>query len=250
MATETESVAILVKLSETEDDWKPDPMIIYVSINATVQSIKYKIQELKAIRVQDQILSYGHKQLKDTGDLRDYTRGFDEKNAPILSLSVKSSYEQKLWDNSIKDKDGNSVAVDRISNVLNNYYKYIQMKQNKQSTGLSLCDFLGDCSNERLVDDFMTLQLNKFEKVYNILNKKCYGHQGCNILECLSMERNGRNRGLKNKNKNKLKELYFGTDDIVTQQILDKIHCYYFHSFDIGMKIKETELNIINQIAQ
>eukprot|EP01084_Bolivina_argentea_P091731 165102_1 len=43
------------------------------------------------------------------------------------------------------------------------------------------------------------------------------------------------------------KWLYFADDDIASQQLLDRIHCYYFHTFDIGYKLRKCEKqNIID----
>eukprot|EP01084_Bolivina_argentea_P177102 306344_1 len=73
-------------------------------------------------------------------------------------------------------------------------------------------------------------------------------NQICKLSNCLMMRRNHRNR---NKIGNiSLKNVYYGNDDmdIVTQQIMDRIHCHYAHTFDIGYRLTIAEKqSIINQ---
>eukprot|EP01084_Bolivina_argentea_P008593 16083_1 len=62
------------------------------------------------------------------------------------------------------------------------------------------------------------------------------------------MKRNQRDRTEIAKNEGLLNNLYFLPDDIILHQLLDRIHAYYLHSFDIGYKLtNEQRNNIINQ---
>eukprot|EP01084_Bolivina_argentea_P160094 278808_1 len=80
---------------------------------------------------------------------------------------------------------------------------------------------------------------NEFKMIYNK-----FGF--CNIENCKLFKRNNRDR---NKNENGL----YGINDknkkqIIIEQILDKIHCFYMHCFDIGYKLTNSEKDIINEI--
>lgn len=43
-----------------------------------------------------------------------------------------------------------------------------------------------------------------------------------------------------------LKDLYFSNDDevIVFQELLDRIHCYYSHGFDVGYRMTRNEQQV------
>eukprot|EP01083_Nonionella_stella_P008484 24492_1 len=80
-----------------------------------------------------------------------------------------------------------------------------------------------------------------FDYIHNKLNAPT-----CDILQCHLFMRNHRNR-----NKTNLSNLYHSNDEhiIIRKQILDKIHCHFTHSFDIGHrlrtkdKINENDIN-------
>ena len=62
-------------------------------------------------------------------------------------------------------------------------------------------------------------------------------NEACNLSQCVSIRRNRRNRDMENK------QSYSSQDSrcIVREQLLDKIHCYFYHSFDTGHKLTEKE---------
>ena len=78
---------------------------------------------------------------------------------------------------------------------------------------------------------------NDFEKIYGSFDK-C-----CEFRECKSFKRHRRNRSeiALTENENVLNELYANSKDIINAQIMDKIHCYYLHAFDIGFTITSRE---------
>eukprot|EP01084_Bolivina_argentea_P313345 542625_1 len=89
---------------------------------------------------------------------------------------------------------------------------------------------------------------NQFEEMYNIFSKIIYNNESCSLSKCLLMKRNQRNRSKMAKNEYLLNMLYLNDEDVVSQQLLDRIHCYFFHSFDTGYKLTEKQRNhIINQ---
>eukprot|EP01084_Bolivina_argentea_P126398 223813_1 len=70
---------------------------------------------------------------------------------------------------------------------------------------------------------------------YETIHNKLKVINNCSINKCSSFNRNNRNRILKNSD-----EIYenIEKDVIYKQQIIDLIHCDYFHSFEIGFKLK------------
>eukprot|EP01084_Bolivina_argentea_P168432 292088_1 len=80
---------------------------------------------------------------------------------------------------------------------------------------------------------------NEFENIYNLLNKNIYTKHSCNLSKCLSMRRHHRNR-LKITEECGLKKLYNGSN-LIEQQILDMIHCYFMHSYDTGCRLTNAE---------
>eukprot|EP01084_Bolivina_argentea_P309652 535671_1 len=82
----------------------------------------------------------------------------------------------------------------------------------------------------------------EFEEIYNILTQQLGKRKICELSNCLMHKRTRRSRQLLSKNDTQLKSLYFdpkNDTDIIFQQILDTIHCYYCHSFDTGYKLTQ-----------
>eukprot|EP01084_Bolivina_argentea_P180656 312114_1 len=99
-----------------------------------------------------------------------------------------------------------------------------------------------------LLNDFnhlLSQHTNQFEVIYNRLNR-IYNGNGCDSCKCASIKRHYRDRSTIRNNENKLKELYFDMDNIVKQQLLDRIHCYYFHSYKLKNKQNERQYQFSN----
>eukprot|EP01084_Bolivina_argentea_P255424 429596_1 len=101
-------------------------------------------------------------------------------------------------------------------------------------------------SNINLLNDFNHLiheHSSNFEDIYNILSEKVYQNRSCDLSTCLLIQRNQRDRTEVDENANILNSLYFTYDNKqrITQQFIDRIHCHFFHSFDIGYRISKTE---------
>eukprot|EP01084_Bolivina_argentea_P226396 382442_1 len=143
--------------------------------------------------------------------------------------------------------------LDRICKILQNYHSSSFSKANIVSHTNIICCINGlyppttqveyafkpyDCT--LLLNDFHHLLFNhkdQFQDVYHLLIEKTNHGNICNTANCHMMTRNYRDR-------DEFKYCYIGNDnmgDIVQQQLLDKIHCYYFHSFDIFFQTKHEE---------
>eukprot|EP01084_Bolivina_argentea_P139954 246158_1 len=78
---------------------------------------------------------------------------------------------------------------------------------------------------------------NTFEYIFNQLGGPC---TSSDITKCAMYSRNFRDRV----------KITINNYSTAEMQILDKIHCYYLHSFDIGNKLTKDELLFINNDEQ
>ena len=96
-------------------------------------------------------------------------------------------------------------------------------------------------SNAALLDDYhhlMVCHQNKFEQIYESLECKCNDHSS--LIECQILKRMSENTYDLNENKK---------DDQETniQQIMDIIHIFFLHSFDLKLKFTKLEIDEIDQ---
>eukprot|EP01084_Bolivina_argentea_P312395 540834_1 len=99
-----------------------------------------------------------------------------------------------------------------------------------------------------LLNDYNHLLLqhsNQFEDVYDRLRNIVYNTFSCDLSKCLSMMRNRRDRSEIITNDKILNKIYFESDTIVEQQLFDRIHCHFFHTFDMGYRIKQKDKQTI-----
>eukprot|EP01084_Bolivina_argentea_P112255 200223_1 len=105
-----------------------------------------------------------------------------------------------------------------------------------------------DYNNVQFLNDFNHLlfnHVNQFEDIYNNLIETINNNKECEMSKCLILRRNHRNR------KKFDRKMYFQNENnidrihVVQQQMIDRVHSYFFHSFDIGYKLQVNELPII-----
>eukprot|EP01084_Bolivina_argentea_P037595 69540_1 len=139
-----------------------------------------------------------------------------------------------------------------IGAILRKYKKYIQCHQstqdNKDINLLSIHQIyeeVGDkYDNVQLLNDYNHILLihdNEFDEVYHTLRASVYDGSTCNASQCLLIKRNRRNRFQITTQDNISRRLYFGRNEIVPQQLFDRIHCHFFHTFDIGYRLTDEE---------
>eukprot|EP01084_Bolivina_argentea_P012107 22685_1 len=119
----------------------------------------------------------------------------------------------------------------------------------------SLLSMFKDCDNDisehkdnisDILDNFHhLLSFHDTDKDFESIYKQLHS---CNINDCKLFARNYRNRDKIKDNNQKRKELYNtnDTDIISLYQIMDKIHCYYYHTYDIEFREKPN-INIIEE---
>eukprot|EP01083_Nonionella_stella_P042130 113987_1 len=142
------------------------------------------------------------------------------------------------------------LPLEIIGNVLKRYQLYIQSQGDL--SGCTHTDIKRQIYNSignhyddtELLNDYNHLLLHHasdFEHIYNILLAVVNACLPCSLKSCLLFIRNRRDR--RQMPDDVMKELYFNEDDpcIITQQLIDRIHCYFFHSLDTGYKIGNDE---------
>eukprot|EP01084_Bolivina_argentea_P155233 270528_1 len=134
----------------------------------------------------------------------------------------------------------------RIKKIL---YKYKLFTNDTKPNINDIYD--GDYGNTDLLNDFnhlMHCHSLEFENTYNLLSEQIYDNNPCQLSKCLSMRRNQRDQTCDNTNV--MKELYNTNDNnqVIIHQLIDRIHCFYMHSFDIGYRLNSEELFAMNHI--
>eukprot|EP01084_Bolivina_argentea_P085805 155090_1 len=136
-----------------------------------------------------------------------------------------------------------------IGQVLKNYKIYMHQKYEENNS--KTCDNIYDSVFCKIGNNYGTVDLlddhhhvllhhaDQFEGVYNLLCETVNDNDICKLSKCLSLRRNQRDRLKRTRN------LYLNEENIVEEQLLDKIHAYYLHTFDIGYKMTENEKRII-----
>eukprot|EP01083_Nonionella_stella_P296276 1006550_1 len=138
----------------------------------------------------------------------------------------------------------------RICNVLQMYRLYIDSTSKTQTDHCvnddqkhSIDDIIQDNDDStELLNDFnhlLTTHCSQFEDIYNKLVENANDGKTCVLGQCLLYTRNRRDRSVITPD-----TLYFN-DDAMKQELVDRIHCYYFHSFDTGYRLTDKEKKCI-----
>eukprot|EP01083_Nonionella_stella_P135289 411562_1 len=129
-----------------------------------------------------------------------------------------------VYNNETKQEDTADLKIAKLLSVLSHY----------QSHGLNAYDIQLDIHD--VLNDFLYLLEHhndeySFQRLYELFGGFC------DINHCAAFQRNYRNRA--NEHWDVTNPLYANIDstDIVKQQIMDRIHCYYRHSFDMGYRL-------------
>eukprot|EP01084_Bolivina_argentea_P236894 398264_1 len=123
-----------------------------------------------------------------------------------------------------------------ITRMLQKFNK--QIKDQQTAADYNVADLLNDYHH------LLTYHSSfDFEDIYDKLIKETNDNHKCELSKCWMIRRHHRDRSVCTKRENKLHKLYFTNDpnSILRQQLFDRIHCYYFHSFDTGYKIKKSD---------
>eukprot|EP01084_Bolivina_argentea_P137263 241747_1 len=129
----------------------------------------------------------------------------------------------------------------RINNMLQTYHSYTKQYQKQKNVDIDM-KLDDNYKNTDILNDFnhlMLIHAMEFENIYDLLIQQTNANTICQLDKCLLINRNERDRTTETK------QLYFVNEnehpDIIRQQLIDRIHSYYFHSFDCGFKLTRKE---------
>eukprot|EP01084_Bolivina_argentea_P039945 73809_1 len=190
------------------------------------------------------------------------------KNEINCIYNIENKTEDNNNNNNNNNNNGNSnntsTKPSRTSNatryIITILVKYQKLNDTQlhQKERHEILNELLNINAVELIDNFnITIDesiSNNFETIYQmILNQinpnqtSSYSSSSCNITLCKMIQRNNRDRITKYG----ISNIYYNIKDdtkIVILQLLDKIHCYFMHSFDFGLKFTKNEINCIYNI--
>eukprot|EP01084_Bolivina_argentea_P277853 474514_1 len=172
------------------------------------------------------------------------------KNEPIKSLNVFKPYN--IHPNT-HCKLKQCLSVNRLNDILKSYHIFIanQLNNSQKRKYISMDNiYPNNYTDIDLMNDYNHLIIfhstnDQFENVYHRFILGANNDSICSLTDCIMMQRNHRDRL-----KSVLTQLYIDTEqhNIIRQQLLDRIHSYYFHTFDIGYKLTRNDRqNILSQ---
>eukprot|EP01084_Bolivina_argentea_P259231 437338_1 len=121
---------------------------------------------------------------------------------------------------------GSHPRLVRFQSMMNKYHQYVFNNKTTIDELMKYCFIILD-DYFHLISDHNDNESFKF--IYNRLTK-------CDVTNCIIFSRHYRNR---NKEGN-VQEMYGMLDEreIISVQLMDKVHCYYLHSYDMGRKVE------------
>eukprot|EP01084_Bolivina_argentea_P216340 367569_1 len=151
-------------------------------------------------------------------------------------------------------------SMERISQILTYYIQWTNTIKSSNNTTPSIGMFdiinsgkyLGSYSNTQLLNDFHhILQIHNYDTINTLFINDSTDKQ-CILTTnkiCQLLLRNYRNRNTNSMDNKQRKQLYYGSNistEITTQQILDYIHCFIYHSYDLGFKLNPIYSSMYN----
>eukprot|EP01084_Bolivina_argentea_P094728 170318_1 len=174
----------------------------------------------------------------------------DEMKSEMEKIATESmnGWNEMLERHAREDKEKEEQKSKPISNSDN----YIAEK-----TGKNIDDiYENDYHNVAALNDFHHLlfsHCDQFEDIHNGLVEHDNGHK-CTLENCTMMRRSYRDRITLRDNDDKIRKLYLNMEDgydIIQQQLLDKMHCFYYHSFDTGRRLRKSDIETVqHQLKQ
>ena len=130
-------------------------------------------------------------------------------------------------------------------------YEYNEWMMNKSKNGKKKSGFYELVTNNysdvgSLLDDYHHLiYYHDFDQIYRHLHLKCFDDNPAHLTSCKCLVRNHRNR-LGQKTASSV--YYFNNDpkEMNIEQILDLIHCYFLHSYHLGLILTPNEFIYIH----
>ena len=199
-------------------------------------------------------------------------------------LNKQLTNDSNSDDNNKKLDLFNDKAMERISQILTYYTSWINQIEssltdinydnindqdiNIKPPTIGMYDiinskkYLGNYNNTQLLNDFHhiinTYEYNTIYQLFTLYYKSannCIKSKNKNNTSksdknlCKLLQRNYRNRNKSYQNNRHRQRLYYGynaSTEITTQQILDYIHCFIYHSYELGFKFTPKQTKVLN----
>eukprot|EP01083_Nonionella_stella_P057169 150190_1 len=133
-------------------------------------------------------------------------------------------------------------CLERLCNLLKQYHTSILNSNNHETFQFKEQFDIVSTIND--VNHLLFSHSTEFEPIHHIFKEESNNNQICDLSKCLMTRRNYRDRSKITSREDLLSQMYSG-DDVVTEQILDSVHCHWFHTFDIGYKLTKLETHDI-----
>eukprot|EP01084_Bolivina_argentea_P188780 324867_1 len=171
-----------------------------------------------------------------------------QKPSPIKKDIFSYAILQTSCDNSLM----NCFASERLCKILIKYHEFKIHPESVPFSNMNECiNKLSNAYNNRtLLNDYIHLltthNSNKdYENIYKYFVSEMTNK--CDVISCNFFSRYQRDRS-RDYDLNIRQQLFntSETKEINTQEIIDRIHCYWLHTFDLGYKLTSKELQEIS----
>eukprot|EP01084_Bolivina_argentea_P212100 360614_1 len=139
--------------------------------------------------------------------------------------------------------ESNCVHINRFLSKMNKY----RIQNDKQVDEAMMNLDFSTVVNELMSDYLHLLERHNNEYFEDVANENVISTQQCNINECMIFRRNYRDRSKASIIDDEKKQSYLDQEDMAYFEILDKMHCYFYHCYDIGNRLTMNENKLINE---
>eukprot|EP01084_Bolivina_argentea_P218959 371456_1 len=154
----------------------------------------------------------------------------------LQEIDIKDDITQSYDIECVSIKDG-CACVNRIVSALRYYSSLDQNHKHAKNELIKYCSV----TYKSLLDDYVHIVTNHnngtdLNEILNVMN-----HSECRIINCTSASRHYRDRNMNIIDNDKSETI--NKDFTFFSDILDSIHCFLFHLYDIGLRVKEDKCN-------
>eukprot|EP01084_Bolivina_argentea_P167891 291259_1 len=192
-----------------------------------------------------------------TNELNSKATKFEEQIEEYKAKMTKQMNQRKAQialGNKIMDTDcdyNRCQSIKKISTVLSRYQIFHQQNNGlNQNEWNEFMEAIFDDIYEPhdLINDFHHLLFdhkNRFEDIHNALVSTCNIQNDCLLAKCIMLRRNYRDRSNDDDEIFKNLSIIENKTIYAKQRILDRIHCYFFHSFHIGHILRKRDQQVL-----
>eukprot|EP01084_Bolivina_argentea_P121413 215143_1 len=225
-------------------------------INSAVQFIINNNQKQKMIHHQQQRILFN---TSDTNNSQLVEQISQQHN--IIDFRRNSFYSNNLWqfikNQAITNENASSNSCDlkqccclkQLATTLKKYHSILANHEKQtHDTSVSIDTMYDDnYSAICVLNDFHHLlshHKNQFEEIYHQLMVKSNNCNPCKLSTCCMLTRSMQDPSSLRSKDMISKQIYYNTkqvNEIIMHHLLDKVHCYYFHTLDIGYKLSKDD---------